>query len=124
MGSSRELHRELSEREIVGSSSQLRVSTYGTTMVLHKEGVYRDGTIDEKVTVISSVTYIRTYIVHTKPRWRLRWDHIVHSTETLPSNQYGIQSLRIPFWVAQSSSPKNKTKNRVNRSPQLQLEIY
>ncbi len=32
-------------------------------MVLHKEGVYRDGTIDEKVTVISSVvhTYIRTY---------------------------------------------------------------
>jgi hypothetical protein len=39
------------------------ISTYGTTMVLHKEGVYRDGTIDEKVTVISSVvhTYIRTY---------------------------------------------------------------
>ena len=35
-------------------------------MDLHKEGVYRDGTIDEKVTVISSVvhTYIRTY-VHT-----------------------------------------------------------
>ncbi len=32
-------------------------------MVMHKEGVYRDGTIDEKVTVISSVlyTYIRTY---------------------------------------------------------------
>ncbi len=41
------------------------ISTYGTTMDLHKEGVYRDGTIDEKVTVISSsVTYIRTY-VHT-----------------------------------------------------------
>ena len=39
------------------------ISTYGTTMVLHKKGVYRDGTIDEKVTVISSVvhTYIRTY---------------------------------------------------------------
>ena len=39
------------------------ISTYGTTMVLHKEGVYRDGTIDEKVTVISSVvhTYMRTY---------------------------------------------------------------
>ena len=36
-------------------------------MVLHKEGVYRDGTIDEKVTVISSVvTYIR--IVHTKAK--------------------------------------------------------
>jgi len=29
-------------------------------MVIHKEGVYRDGTIDEKVTVISSVLY--TYI--------------------------------------------------------------
>jgi hypothetical protein len=43
------------------------VSTYGTTMDLHKEGVYRDGTIDEKVTVISSViTYIR--IVHTKAK--------------------------------------------------------
>ena len=29
----------------------------------NREGVYRDGTIDEKVTVISSVvhTYIRTY---------------------------------------------------------------
>jgi hypothetical protein len=49
------------------------ISAYGTTMVLHKEGVYRDGTIDEKVTVISSIVmYIR--IVHTKPRWRLRWD--------------------------------------------------
>jgi hypothetical protein len=43
------------------------ISAYGTTMVLHKEGVYRDGTIDEKVTVISSVvTYIR--IVHTKAK--------------------------------------------------------
>jgi hypothetical protein len=32
-------------------------------MVLHKEGVYRDGAKDDKVTVISSVvhTYIRTY---------------------------------------------------------------
>ncbi len=29
-------------------------------MVIHKEGVYRDGTIDEKVTVISSV--VHTYI--------------------------------------------------------------
>jgi len=39
------------------------ISTYGTTIVVHKEGVYRDGTIDEKVTDISSVihTYIRTY---------------------------------------------------------------
>jgi hypothetical protein len=37
-------------------------------MDLHKEGVYRDGTIDEKVTVISSVTYIRTYILHTKAK--------------------------------------------------------
>ena len=36
-------------------------------MDLHKEGVYRDGTIDEKVTVISSVvTYI--CIVHTKAK--------------------------------------------------------
>ena len=39
-------------------------------MVLHKEGVYRDGTIDEKVTVISSV--VHTYI--PRPSWRLRWD--------------------------------------------------
>ncbi len=39
------------------------ISTYGTNMVVHK-GVYRDGTIDEKVTVISSIVmYIR--IVHT-----------------------------------------------------------
>ena len=30
------------------------ISTYGTNMVVHKEGVHRDGTIDEKVTVISS----------------------------------------------------------------------
>jgi len=39
------------------------ISTYGTTLVVHKEGVYRDGTIDEKLTVISSVihTYTRTY---------------------------------------------------------------
>ena len=29
-------------------------------MDLHEEGVYRDGTIDEKVTVIS-LSYIRTY---------------------------------------------------------------
>jgi len=35
-------------------------------MVVHNDGVYRDGTIDEKVTVISSVTYIR--IVHTKAK--------------------------------------------------------
>ena len=35
-------------------------------MVLHKEGVYRDGRIDEKVTVISCRTYIR--IVHTKAK--------------------------------------------------------
>ncbi len=39
------------------------ISTYGTTMVLHKEGVYRDGTIDEKVTVISPV--VHTYIHST-----------------------------------------------------------
>ncbi len=36
-----------------------------------KEGVYRDGTIDEKVTVISSVvTYIR--IVHTKAKLEVK----------------------------------------------------
>jgi len=44
---------------------------------LHKEGVYRDGTIDEKVTVISSVvTYIRTY-VHTKPSWKLEMGSVL-----------------------------------------------
>ena len=54
------------------------ISTYGTTMDLHKEGVYRDGTIDEKVTVISSVvhTYIRTY-VHTKPSWKLEMGSVL-----------------------------------------------
>ncbi len=50
------------------------ISTYGTTMVLHEEGVYRDSTIDEKVTVISSAVHTYIGIVHTKPRWRLRWD--------------------------------------------------
>jgi hypothetical protein len=47
-------------------------------MDLHKEGVYRDGTIDEKVTVISSVvhTYIRTY-VHTKPSWKLEMGSVL-----------------------------------------------
>jgi len=44
------------------------ISTYGTTMVLHKEGVYRDGTIDEKVTVISSVVHTHIRIVHTKAK--------------------------------------------------------
>ena len=55
------------------------ISTYGTTMVLHKEGVYRDGTIDEKVTVISSSvvhTYIRTYL-HTKPSWKLEMGSVL-----------------------------------------------
>ena len=47
-------------------------------MDLHKEGVYRDGTIDEKVTVISSVvhTYIRKY-VHTKPSWKLEMGSVL-----------------------------------------------
>ena len=48
-------------------------------MVLHKEGVYRDGTIDEKVTVISSSvvhTYIRTYL-HTKPSWKLEMGSVL-----------------------------------------------
>ena len=51
------------------------ISTYGTTMVLHKEGVYRDGTIDEKVTVISSVvhTYIRTY----QASWKLEMGSVL-----------------------------------------------
>ncbi len=44
------------------------VSTYETTMDLHKEGVYRDGTIDEKVTVISSVIHTYICIVHTKAK--------------------------------------------------------
>ncbi len=42
--------------------------------ITHEEGVYRDSTIDEKVTVISSVVHTYIGIVHTKPRWRLRWD--------------------------------------------------
>jgi hypothetical protein len=44
----------------------------------NREGVYRDGTIDEKVTVISSVvhTYIRTY-VHTKPSWKLEMGSVL-----------------------------------------------
>ncbi len=37
-------------------------------MVVHKEGVYRDGTIDEKVTVISSVVHTYIRIVHTKAK--------------------------------------------------------
>jgi hypothetical protein len=37
-------------------------------MDLHKEGVYRDGTIDEKVTVISSVVHTYIRIVHTKAK--------------------------------------------------------
>jgi len=53
------------------------IYTYGTNMVVQKEGVYRDGTIDEKVTVISSVvTYIRTY-VHTKPSWKLEMGSVL-----------------------------------------------
>ena len=52
------------------------ISTYGNTMVLHKEGVI--GMVDEKVTVISSVvhTYIRTY-VHTKPSWKLEMGSVL-----------------------------------------------
>ena len=52
------------------------ISTYGTTMDLHKEGV--NGMVDEKVTVISSVvhTYIRTY-VHTKPSWKLEMGSVL-----------------------------------------------
>jgi len=44
----------------------------------NREGVYRDGPIDEKVTVISSVvhTYIRTY-VHTKPSWKLEMGSVL-----------------------------------------------
>ena len=44
-------------------------------MDLHKEGVYRDGTIDEKVTVISSLyirTYVHTYIPSQVGSWK--WD--------------------------------------------------
>jgi len=29
--------------------------------------------------------------------------HWLHSHQTLPSNQCGIQSLRIPLWIAQST---------------------
>ncbi len=42
------------------------ISTFGTTMVLHKEVV--TGMVDEKVTVISSV--VHTYI--PRPSWKLR----------------------------------------------------
>jgi hypothetical protein len=42
------------------------ISTYGTTMVLYKEGV--NGMVDEKVTVILSVVHM--YI--PRPRWKLR----------------------------------------------------
>ena len=34
----------------------------------NREGVYRDGTIDEKVTVISSVVHTYIRIVHTKAK--------------------------------------------------------
>ena len=37
-------------------------------MDLHKEGVYRDGTIDEKVSIISSVVHTYIRIVHTKAK--------------------------------------------------------
>ena len=53
------------------------ISTYGTTMVLHKEGVYRDGMIDEKVTVISSVVHTYIRIVHTKPSWKLEMGSVL-----------------------------------------------
>jgi len=41
-------------------------------MVAHKEGVYRDGMIDEKVTVISCRTYVHTYIPSQVGSWK--WD--------------------------------------------------
>ena len=46
-------------------------------MVLHKEGVYRDGTIDEKVTVISSVVHTYIRIVHTKAKMEVEMGSVL-----------------------------------------------
>jgi len=50
------------------------ISTYGTTMDLHKEGVYSDGTIDEKVTVISSVVHTHIHSTYQGQVGSWKWD--------------------------------------------------